>query len=54
VLRFFGATPREKPLFVETLTPVLALQREQWWTNNNNSQNANGNDKTTDKAAGTD
>ena len=41
ILKFFSATERVKPLFVETLTPVLgpnSPQTEEWWANNTNSQ----------------
>ena len=53
LLKFFGASPRERPRFVESLTPVLgpnAPHAEEWWTNNN-PQNANGSQETADKSA---
>ena len=53
LLRFFEASPREKPRFVDNFTPVLgpnAPQAEEWWTRNS-PQNANGNQEAADKSA---
>ena len=54
LLRFFEATPRDKPPFVETLTPIVGSNAppiDEWWESNNKPQNANGSNET-DETAG--
>jgi hypothetical protein len=51
LLKFFGASPREKPRFVETFTPVLgpgAPLADEWWVNGSTPQNASGNQEAAD------
>ena len=55
LLKFFGASPREEPRFVENFTPVLgpnAPHSDEWWINESMPQNESGNQETADKAAG--